>query len=74
MEKNAKKVIEGEQLDVILGNIPLKDTEKDAVLENLFKYLSDSYSLSKEDFISGEIEIVPAGKARDAGFDRGLVV
>jgi len=74
MEKNAKKVIEGEQLDVILGNIPLKDTEKDAVLENIFKYLSDSYSLSKEDFISGEIEIVPAGEARDAGFDRGLVL
>ena len=74
MEKNARKVVEGEQLDVILGNIPLKNCEKDAVLENVFKYLSDSYALSKEDFISGEIEIVPAGKARDAGFDRSMVL
>lgn len=73
MKKSAKEVIEGEKLDVTFGSIPLEDTEKDAVKANILKLLKDKYDMEEEDFISSELEIVPAGKARDYGFDRSMI-
>ncbi|QWC00722.1 aminopeptidase [Mycoplasmatota bacterium] len=73
MKKSAKEVIEGEKLDVTFGSIPLKDEEKDAVKANILKLLKEKYDIEEEDFISSELEIVPAGKARDYGFDRSMV-
>lgn len=73
MQKNAAKVIEGEDLDVTLGSIPLEDSEKDAVKENVLKILKEKYDFEDEDFLSAELEIVPAGKARDYGLDRSMV-
>lgn len=76
-DKNAKpanKVIEGEDLDVTFGHMPLKGEEKDAVKKNILKILKDNYNLEEEDFISAEIEIVPAGNARDLGLDRSMIL
>ena len=64
LKKDGAKVIEGEDLDVTFGSIPLKDHEKDAVKANVLKILKDKYDFDEEDFLSAEIEIVPSGKAR----------
>lgn len=82
MEKKASKVIEGEALDIIVGNRPLvlkkgKDEEKkdkDPVKANILKILKDDYGMEEEDFLSAELEVVPAGKAREAGFDRSIIL
>ncbi|SCX93890.1 Aspartyl aminopeptidase [Lachnospiraceae bacterium XPB1003] len=90
MEKKAAKVIEGEALDVIVGNMPLKiepskksaknkaaddkSAAKEAVKANVLDILKQYYGVEEEDFLSAEIEVVPAGKARDAGFDRSLIL
>ncbi|MGN0376570.1 MAG: aminopeptidase [Suilimivivens sp.] len=89
MEKKASKVIEGEALDLIIGNKPLlidkkdkkekKDDEekggaKDAVKKGILAILKESYEIEEDDFISAELEIVPAGKAREAGFDRSMIL
>lgn len=74
MQKTAAKVIEGENLDVTLGSIPLKDTEKDAVKANVLRLLKEKYDIEEEDFLSAEIEVVPSGKARDYGLDRSMVM
>lgn len=73
LKKDGEKVIEGEDLDVTFGSIPLKDHEKDAVKANVLKILKDKYDFDEEDFLSAEIEIVPSGKARDYGIDRSMV-
>ena len=73
LKKDGAKVIEGEDLDVTFGSIPLKDHEKDAVKANVLKILKDKYDFDEEDFLSAEIEIVPSGKARDYGIDRSKV-
>ena len=73
LDKKAAKVIEGENLDVTLGNMPLAGEEKDAVKENILKLLKDKYDIEEEDFVSAEIEVVPSGKARDYGLDRSMV-
>lgn len=73
LKKEAAKVIEGEDLDVTCGSIPLKDTEKDAVKANILRLLKDKYDFEEEDFLSAEIEVVPSGKARDYGLDRSMV-
>ena len=73
MEKKAAKVIEGENLDVTLGNMPLFGEEKDAVKANVLKLLKEKYDIEEEDFVSAEIEVVPSGKARDYGLDRSMV-
>lgn len=73
LKKDGAKVIEGENLDVTFGSIPLKDHEKDAVKANVLKILKDKYDFDEEDFLSAEIEIVPSGKARDYGIDRSMV-
>lgn len=73
-EKKANKVIEGEDLNVLVGSMPLKDEDKDAVKANILKILNDKYGIEEEDFLSAELEIVPAGKARDYGIDRSMVM
>ena len=76
MEKKAAKVIEGEALDIIVGTMPFvsEEDEKEAVKKNILNILKDKYDMEEEDFLSAEIEVVPAGKAREAGFDRSLIL
>ena len=79
LEKKAAKVIEGEALDIVVGNMPFTDKdsekeEKEAVKKNVLQILKDMYDIGEEDFLSAEIEVVPAGKAREAGFDRSLIL
>lgn len=73
LDKKAAKVIEGENLDVTLGNMPLVGEEKDTVKANILKLLKDKYDIEEEDFVSAEIEVVPSGKARDYGLDRSMI-
>ena len=78
LEKKASQVIEGEKLDLLIGNRPiekaddLKKEEKDAVKQNVLNILKEMYGIDEEDFYSAELEIVPAGKARDCGLDRSM--
>lgn len=87
LEKKASKVIEGEALDIIVGNKPIhidskkdkdekeeKDTGKDAVKKGILSILKENYDMEEEDFISAELEVVPAGHAREAGFDRSMIL
>ena len=73
LTKSGAKVIEGENLDITLGSMPLDDKEKEPVKANVLKLLKEKYDIEEEDFISAEIEIVPAGPARDYGLDRSMV-
>ena len=74
LEKKGSTVITGEQLNVIVGSIPINDEDiKDKVKFNILKILYETYGITEEDFISAEIEIVPAGKPRDVGFDRSMI-
>ena len=73
MQLSAAKVINGEDLDLTVGNIPLKDKDKDAVKQNIINLLQEKYGFENEDFISAEIAVVPAGPARDYGLDRSMV-
>ena len=73
-KKSASDAIEGEQLDIIVGGRPLNGEEKDAVKSLALKLLKDKYDFEEEDFLSAEIEVVPAGKPRDVGFDRALIL
>ena len=73
MQKPAATVIEGEDLDVTLGSIPLDDEEKATVKDNILKLLKEKYDFEEEDFLSAELEVVPAGDARDYGLDRSMV-
>ncbi|OPJ58595.1 aminopeptidase [Clostridium chromiireducens] len=74
MGKKADKVVEGEDLNVLVGSMPLKGSDKKSVKANILKILKDKYDFDEEDFLSAEIEIVPAGKARDYGLDRSMVM
>lgn len=74
LQKKANEVIAGEDLNVLVGNIPLEGKEKDAVKENILALLKEKYDFEEEDFISAEFEIVPAGKARDLGLDKSMVM
>ena len=87
MGKTAATVIEGEMLNLIVGGRPLeaekkeaegddgdKKGEKDAVKANVLKILKDKYGIEEEDFLSAELEVVPAGKARDMGLDRSMIL
>lgn len=76
MEKPASTVVEGESLDLLIGSRPLKDLpedKKEAVKENVMKLLTEKYGIEEEDFLSAELEVVPAGKARDCGLDRSMI-
>lgn len=74
LKKEAAKVIEGEKLDVLIGSRPLADEEQEAVKANILKLLKEKYDLEEEDFLSAELEVVPAGKARDCGLDRSMIL
>lgn len=74
MEKKASKVIEGEALDLIFGSRPLAGEDKEAVKAGVMKLLAEQYGIEEEDFLSAELEVVPAGKAREAGLDRSMVL
>ena len=90
MEKKAAKVIEGEALDLIVGSEPIrvtkekdekgkkkkdaKETAKDAIKKGVLDILKKQYDLEEEDFLSAELEVVPAGRAREAGFDRSMIL
>lgn len=80
MDKKAAGVVEGENLDLLIGSRPieqdesLEKKEKEAVKANVMNLLKEYYDVEEEDFISAELEIVPAGKARDCGFDRSIVL
>ena len=82
MEKKAAKVIEGEALDLLIGSSPAEESEdeddkkktKDRVKANILDILSKEYGIDEEDFLSAEIEVVPAGAARDYGFDRSMIM
>ena len=79
LEKKAAKVIEGEALDIVVGNMPVfnkekEKEEKEAVKKNVLQILKEMYDVEEADFLSAEIEVVPAGHAREAGFDRSLVL
>ena len=73
MQKSAAKVIEGEDLDVMVGSIPTKEKEKSSVKATIVKLLKEKYDIEEEDFLSAEIEVVPAGEAKDYGLDRSMI-
>ena len=73
MQKSAAKVIEGEDLDVMVGSIPTKEKEKSSVKATIDKLLKEKYDIEEEDFLSAEIEVVPAGEAKDYGLDRSMI-
>jgi aspartyl aminopeptidase len=74
MDKKASVVVEGEDLDILIGSKPLPGEEKDAVKAGILAILKEKYDIEEEDFLSAELEIVPAGKARDYGLDRSMVM
>ena len=88
MDKKASKVVEGEDLDVLIGSMPLSEdlleemtSDKDAdgnkkelVKSNILRILKEKYQFEEEDFLSAEIEVVPAGAARDYGLDRSMIM
>ena len=79
MEKKASKVIEGEKLDLLIGNRPIEAVagdgeEKEAIKANVLRLLKEKYDMEEADFTSAELEIVPAGKARDCGLDRSMLL
>ena len=81
MEKKASKVIEGENLDLLIGSIPAeaedeegKKETKECVKANILNILTEEYEIEEDDFLSAEIEVVPAGEARDYGFDRSMIM
>ena len=74
MEKKGSKIIEGENLDVLFGSIPIKTREKNAVKAGILKLLKSRYDVEEDDFMSAELEVVPAGKARNAGFDESMIM
>ncbi len=80
MEKKAAKVIDGENLDLLVGSIPgpekddKDETIKERVKANILNILAKEYNIDEEDFLSAEIEVVPAGEARDYGLDRSMIM
>lgn len=74
MQKKLGDAIAGEDLNLCLGTLPLEGEEKDKVKANILKLLNDKYGITEEDFVSAEIQIVPAGAARDYGLDRSMVI
>ena len=73
MQKPAATVIEGEDLDITLGNMPLEGEEKNSVKQRILNIFKEKYGFDEEDFLSAELEIVPAGPSRDYGLDRSMI-
>ncbi|MGL6107660.1 aminopeptidase [Romboutsia sp.] len=74
MQKKLADGITGEGLNILIGHIPLEGEEKEPIEQNILKILNEKYGMVEEDFLSAEIEVVPAGRARDLGFDRSMVL
>ena len=74
MKKEGAKLVEGENLDPIIGSKPLETEEKDKAKQNILMILKEKYNMEEDDFLSAEIEIVPAGKARDFGLDKSMIM
>ncbi len=79
MEKKASVAVEGENMDLLFGSKPLEDEpldedEKELVKANVLELLKEQYGMEEEDFLSAELEIVPAGKARECGIDRSMIL
>ena len=74
LKKSADKVVEGEKLDVLVGTLPLPGEEKEAVQKNVLHLLQEKYGIEEEDFLSAELSFVPAGAAREMGFDRSMIL
>lgn len=75
MDKKLAKGIEGEDLNILIGSIPVPDKDaKDRVKQNVLKLLNDKYGITEEDFVSAELEVVPAGRARHYGLDKSMVL
>ena len=74
MKKTADKVIEGEKLDILVGNYPLKTGAKESVKKGVLHLLKEKYDIAEKDFLSAELALVPAGKARELGFDKSMVL
>jgi len=74
MKKPASEIIEGENLNILIGSVPIdKEDEKEKIKANVLKLLNEKYKITEEDFLSAELEIVPATNAKDVGFDRSLI-
>lgn len=74
MAKAAGEAIEGEQLKILVGSIPLNDEDDNPVKKNILKILNEKYGIEEEDFITAEFEVVPAIKARNAGLDNSMIL
>ncbi len=74
MKKEGAKLVEGENLDPIIGSKPLEAEEKNKVKQNILMILKEKYNMEEDDFLSAEIEIVPSGKARDFGLDKSMIM
>lgn len=74
MQKKASEVVEGENLNVLVGSIPLEGEETESVKANILSILKEKYGIEEEDFVSAELEVVPAGEARDFGLDRSMIM
>ena len=74
LKKSADKVVEGEKLDVLVGTLPLAGEEKEAVQKNVLRLLQEKYGIEEDDFLSAELSFVPAGAAREMGFDRSMIL
>lgn len=74
MQLTAAKLIDGENMDIVFGTQPLDSESESAVKANVLKLLKDKYDIEEDDFWSAEIEAVPAGRAREAGLDRSLIL
>jgi aspartyl aminopeptidase len=72
-KKEAGDAIEGEKLTVLFGSIPLVGEEKEAIKKSVVKLLSERYDIEEEDFLSAELQVIPAFKARDVGIDRSMI-
>lgn len=73
LAKKGSEVVTGENLDILVGSRPLEGEEKDAVKANILRLLKEKYDMEEDDFLSAEIEVVPAGPARDCGLDRSMI-
>lgn len=74
MKKEASELIEGEKLDLIIGSKPTENSEHEKIKSNILNLLKEKYNIEEEDFLSAEIEIVPAGPARDFGLDKSMII
>ena len=74
LQKTAAEVVEGEKLDMLVGSIPLEGEEEEPVKAQILAILKEKYGIEEEDFLSAEFEVVPAGKARDYGLDRSMIM